>query len=134
MLGIAAGTLVATSLLTHDRAGWAVFGLGCALMLYAASGLLGLQWSIPARMERRLSPVIGAVTGLVAGGTGVFVMPAVPYLQALGLTKEELIQALGLSFTVSTLALAIGLAWGGSFQLANIGASFLAVAPALLGM
>jgi uncharacterized protein len=102
MLGIAAGTLVAASLLTHDRAGWAVFGLGCALMLYAASGLLALQLSISARMERRLSPVIGAVTGLVAGGTGVFVMPAVPYLQALGLTKEELIQALGLSFTVST--------------------------------
>jgi uncharacterized membrane protein YfcA len=119
MLGIAIGT---------------VFGLGCALMLYAASGLLALQWSVPAKMERLLSPVMGAVTGLVAGSTGVLVMPAVPYLQALGLAKEELIQALGLSFTVSTIALAIGLARGGSFQLGNIEASFLAVAPALFGM
>lgn len=134
MLGIVAGTLVAASLMTQGRAGWAVLGLGCALMLYAASGLLALQLSISARMERRLSPVIGAVTGLVAGGTGVFVMPAVPYLQALGLTKEELIQALGLSFTVSTIALAMALAWGGAFQLANAGASFLAVVPAFLGM
>jgi uncharacterized protein len=134
MLGIVAGTLVAASLMTHDRAGWAVLGLGCALMIYAASGLLALQLSIPARLERRLSPVIGAVTGLVAGATGVFVVPAVPYLQALGFTKEELIQSLGLSFTVSTIALAIALAWGGAFQLANAGASFLAVAPALLGM
>ncbi len=134
MLGIVAGTLVAASLMTHGRADWAVLGLGCALMLYAASGLLALQLSISARMERRLSPVIGAVTGLVAGATGVFVMPAVPYLQALGFTKEELIQALGLSFTVSTIALAIALASGGAFQLANAGASSLAVAPALLGM
>jgi uncharacterized protein len=134
MLGIVVGTLVAASLMTHGRADWAVLGLGCALMLYAASGLLALQLSISARMERRLSPVIGAVTGLVAGATGVFVMPAVPYLQALGFTKEELIQALGLSFTVSTIALAIALASGGAFQLANAGASSLAVAPALLGM
>jgi uncharacterized membrane protein YfcA len=134
MLGIAIGTVAAASLLTRDRAGWTVFGLGCALMLYAASGLLALQWSVPAKMERLLSPVMGAVTGLVAGSTGVLVMPAVPYLQALGLAKEELIQALGLSFTVSTIALAIGLARGGSFQLGNIEASFLAVAPALFGM
>jgi uncharacterized membrane protein YfcA len=135
MLGIAVGTVVAASLLTNDRAaGWTVLGLGCALMLYAASGLLALQWSVPANMERLLSPVMGAATGLVAGSTGVLVMPAVPYLQALGLTKEDLIQALGLSFTVSTIALAIGLARGGSFQLANIEASCLAVAPALFGM
>ena len=36
-------------------------------------------------------------------------IPAVPYLQALGLSRDQLVQALGLSFTVSTLALAAGL-------------------------
>lgn len=34
---------------------------------------------------------------------------AVPYLQSLRLDKDELVQALGLSFTLSTLALAAGL-------------------------
>ena len=52
----------------------------------------------------------GAATGLVTGATGVFVIPAVPYLGALGLERDDLVQALGLSFTVSTLALAAGLA------------------------
>ena len=62
----------------------------------------------------RLSPFVGALTGLVTAATGVFVIPAVPYLQALGLQRDMLVQALGLSFTVSTLALAGGLAQDGA--------------------
>jgi uncharacterized membrane protein YfcA len=73
-------------------------------------------------------------TGLINGGTGVFSIPAVPYLQALGLSKDDLIQALGLSFTVSTIALAAGLARGGAFHLENISLSTLAIVPSLLGM
>src|SRR5690606_8528150 len=66
--------------------------------------------------------------------TGVFVMPAVPYLQSLDLDKDELVQALGLSFTVSTVALAIGLMAHGAFQLNQLGTSALAVVPALIGL
>jgi len=69
-----------------------------------------------------------------AAATGVFVLPAVPYLQALGFDKDDLIQALGLSFTVSTLALAAGLGHDGAFGIATIGWSTLAVLPALVGM
>ncbi|MDB5648492.1 MAG: hypothetical protein JWL62_12 [Hyphomicrobiales bacterium] len=64
-------------------------------------------------------------------------MPAVPYLQALKLEKEDLIQALGLSFTVSTVALAAGLLVRGgglSLSVPLVGASLLALLPALLGM
>ena len=78
--------------------------------------------------------MIGLTTGLVTGGTGVFIIPAVPYLQALGLSKDDLIQAMGLSFTISTIALAVGLTGGGAFHLENVAASALAVVPALLGM
>jgi uncharacterized protein len=52
----------------------------------------------------------------------------------LGLSKDDLIQAMGLSFTVSTIALAIGLARGGAFHLENVAASALAIIPSLLGM
>jgi uncharacterized membrane protein YfcA len=78
--------------------------------------------------------MIGLVTGLLTGATGVFVVPAVPYLQSLGLEKEELVQALGLSFTVSTVALAAALAWHGAFRIDNLALSTLAVVPALAGM
>lgn len=78
--------------------------------------------------------MVGVTTGLVTGGTGVFVIPAVPYLQALGLTKDDLVQALGLSFTMSTVALAAGLASRGVFQVDDVALSALAVVPALAGM
>jgi uncharacterized membrane protein YfcA len=54
-----------------------------------------------------LSAVAGAATGLVTAFTAVFVLPWVPYLQSLQLSKDEMVQALGLSFTVATLALAV---------------------------
>jgi hypothetical protein len=49
------------------------------------------------------------------------VIPAVPYVQAIGLEKEELVQALGLSFTVSTLALAFDLASAGALNVGVAG-------------
>jgi uncharacterized membrane protein YfcA len=104
------------------------------LVLYAGYSLWARPVSVPAALERFVSPVIGLTTGLITGGTGVFVIPAVPYLQALGLSKDDLIQALGLSFTVSTIALAAGLAHGGAFHQGNIALSAFAILPSLLGM
>jgi len=56
------------------------------------------------------------------------------YLGALGLERDDLVQALGLSFTVSTLALAAGLAWPGLLPLQAAGTSLLALVPTLAGM
>ena len=41
--------------------------------------------------------------------TGSFVVPGVMFLQAIGLSRDMLIQAMGMLFTVSTVALAIAL-------------------------
>ena len=61
-------------------------------------------------------------------------LPAVPYLQALGLDKDELVQALGLSFLVSTLALSVGLLEAGVLDARVALQSGLALMPALAGM
>jgi uncharacterized membrane protein YfcA len=132
MLGICFGTWAGAGLLADDRTG-ATIALGVALAIYGALGLAAIQLPSPGRAEPWLSPVIGAATGLVAAATGVFVIPAVPYLQALRLEKDDLVQTLGLSFTVSTAALAVNLADGGVLMPAA-GASLLALAPALAGM
>jgi uncharacterized membrane protein YfcA len=134
MAGIVAGTLAAASFIAGGGGEWAVAGLGAALTLYALAGLMAWRFSVPARHERWLSPAVGVVTGAITGGTGVFVVPAVPYLQGLTLKKEDLVQALGLSFTVSTIALAIGLAREHAFAIDDLGESLCALVPALLGM
>ena len=134
MLCILMGTLGGSALLVKVDPLWSAFGLGGALLVYALYALAAPSFSIPARTERWLSPMIGLVTGLMTGATGVFVMPAVPYLGSLKMERDELIQALGLSFTVSTVALALGLFAHGAFQITQVGTSFLAIIPALLGM
>ncbi|WP_409302092.1 sulfite exporter TauE/SafE family protein [Pseudomonas sp. KCJK8993] len=134
LLATCAGTLGGCRWLGLDGGPWVVRGLGAALLLYALAGLCLPQLRIAPAHERWLAPWCGLATGLVTAVTGVFVIPAVPYLQALGLGRDALVQALGLSFTVSTLALAAGLAWGGQLGGAELGASLLALVPALLGM
>jgi uncharacterized protein len=64
----------------------------------------------------------------------VFVIPAVPYLQALSFEREEFMQALGLSFTVSTIALAWSLVGAGTLNLGTGLYSLLSLVPALAGM
>lgn len=108
--------------------------LGAALLLYALSGLFMPVLRIAPRHEAWLGPMCGFITGVITSATGVFVIPAVPYLQALGLDRNQLVQALGLSFTVSTLALAAGLFWNGALGAGELGASVVALMPALLGM
>jgi uncharacterized membrane protein YfcA len=134
LAGVCVGTWAGAGLLSDDSAGQATTALGAALVLYALVGLAAIRFSVPARLEPWLSPLIGAATGLVTAATGVFVIPAVPYLQALGLQKEDLVQALGLSFTVSTVALAFNLAQAGFLQVSLAGVSLLALACALAGM
>lgn len=106
----------------------------CWRSAHASLGLSGARFPAPASAERWLSPLMDLLTGLMTALTGVFVIPAVPYLQSQGLGSDELVQALGLSFTVSTLALAIGLAGAGLYDAGLTGASILALLPALLGM
>lgn len=94
-------------------AGWSTHALlGGVLVAY---GLWGL-WrphlpAVPPR-SRAWALMAGAATGAVAAATAVFVVPLVPYLQCLRLGKEAMVQALGLSFTVATLALALRLGTG----------------------
>jgi len=134
LLAIFIGTGAGTLWIGMSGGHWVVRGLGAALLLYALSGLFLPTLRVGRRSERWLGPLCGVLTGVITSATGVFVIPAVPYLQALGLSKDELVQALGLSFTVSTLALAGGLLWRGALGGGELNASLLALIPAMLGM
>jgi hypothetical protein len=133
--GVCLGTWAGAGLMPGSKAGFASIALGIALIAYAAIGLMNVHVPrVPASTEWWLGPFVGGATGLITAATGVFVIPAVPYLQALGFRREELGKALGLSFTVSTFALAWSLAASGSLDLGSGFFSLLALFPALLGM
>ncbi|KRG41024.1 permease [Stenotrophomonas panacihumi] len=133
LLAIAVATACSGGVLAHGGQA-ARLGLGAMLLLYALFGLA--QWTLPppGRHAAWLGPLCGALTGLATGATGVFVLPAVPYLVSLRLPRESLMQALGLCFSVSTIALAAALGRHGLLDAHSLSAALLVLPPTLLGL
>lgn len=134
MAGVCLGTWMGMGLMTGTGTRHGAALLGAALALYALTGLASYRFALNQRHEIWAGPLVGAMTGLITAATGVFVIPAVPYLQAIGLEKEELVQALGLSFTVSTLALAVNLLADGALGAGLAVPALAALAMAGFGM
>lgn len=134
LLAVCIGTGCAALLSASSAAAWSGAVLGLALAGYGLLGLSGWRMHIVRSAERWAGPLAGAATGFMAGVTGVFVMPVAPYLQALNLDKDDLIQAMGMAFTISTLALAVMLTVRGEWHAAAAGGSLLALIPAIIGM
>lgn len=57
-----------------------------------------------------------------------------PYLQAIGMEKDELVQALGVFFTTATLALAVNLTDAGLLSTATALPGLIALVAAFAGM
>lgn len=133
-IGIIVGTLWGGLPSLTSSSSWTGMALGLILAIYGIWGLLAKRLPQPGGHEMWLSPLVGYITGAITAATGVFVIPAVPYLQCLGLSKNDLVQSLGLAFTVSTVGLAVQLAQGVGLAGIDLGLSLFALIPAILGM
>ncbi len=108
--------------------------LGTLLVLYGGIGLAGLRLTFTKRQEYWIGPVLGCINGVLTGMTGSFVIPGGMYLQAIGLSRDNLVQALGILFSLSTLALALSLK-GNNILNASLGMqSFAALLPTIVGV
>ena len=123
-----------TLALTHVDLDLLTALLGAVLVVYAALSLAGFAVDISPASTRWAGPLLGAVNGLLTGMTGSFVVPGVLYLQSIKLPRDVMIQAMGMLFTVSTVALA--LAMGGQNLLSTDQGLMSAsgVLPAVIGM
>ena len=108
--------------------------LGALLVAYAVVNLGGLRFRIAPTHEPWVGVVMGSMNGILAGMTGSFVVPGVMFLQAIGLTRDVLIQAMGMLFTASTVALAIALQRHDLLTLEHAALSIGALLPAIVGM
>lgn len=108
--------------------------LGVLLVAYSVLNLTGVRFAVPARHERWAGALLGSVNGVLTGMTGSMVVPGVMFLQAIGLTRDMLVQAMGMLFAASTVALALALR-GNGLLTAELGlVSSAAVIPAIIGM
>ena len=134
LTGICAGTALGVLFLPGAMGSEAILWLGIALAAYALLGLLRVQFSVPKRSELWLGALVGLATGVITVATGVFTLPAVPFIQALQLGRDKLVQALGLSFTVSTIMLAAALSHAGGIGWSLATRALIALACSIAGM
>lgn len=109
--------------------------LGLGLAVYGLLGLFRLRVNIRDRWWHHPAGVLfGATNGFLTGMTGSSAVPGVFYLQSIGLLRDQLVQSMGILFTLST----VGLAWSLRSQdllSMNLGVmSAAALVPAFLGM
>ena len=115
---------------TPTAAGW----VGVVLVVYALLALTAWRPAVSRSAERWANPLIGVLSGAVAGVTGVAAVPFLPYMQSLEMDRHELVQALGIMFLFIIGALMVALALQGSFTPVNLAGGIGAIAPTFLGV
>ena len=131
---MALGIFFATEALTMQDTSVLEVILGLTLISYGVFSLAIPIIPTLVRGERVISLFIGGSTGIIAGLTGSTVLPVVPYLRALGMSRDAFIQAMGICFSVAALVLGLALQ---SRNLLPIDLSLLSavgILPAIVGM
>lgn len=113
---------------------WAFIVLATVLIVYSGLGLLRIRLHIHADLEKPLAPVIGVISGFVAGVVGVPIIPLMPYLQGLDIKPSELVQTLGVVLCATSITLTSSLLFFGLLDGPRAIVSAAAVIPALAGM
>src|SRR6476661_861471 len=134
MAGTVIGIWLNAGMLTGPYAGYGTVVLGVLLVIYAIVGLSRFNFSVARANEKWIGGIVGLITGAVSAATGVQVIPSMPFMQAIGMEKDELVQALGVFFTVATLALAFNLTSAGLLNAATALPGAVAMAGAFTGM
>lgn len=117
--------------LDHD---WLLRLLAGLLIIYAVVGLSGFAVTVPEKHNFWVGPLAGAINGTFAGMTGNFAVPGIMYMQATGLTRDQLVQAMGILFSLSSIGLAVMLGRNGYMNVELGLVSLTAIIPALIGM
>ena len=134
MVGTVIGIWLNSGMLTGPYARYGGIVLGILLVIYAIIGLKKFTFTVARSNEKWIGGIAGVITGMVSAATGVQVIPSMPFMQAIGMEKDELVQALGVFFTVATLALAFNLTAAGLLTAATALPGAVAMAAAFAGM
>jgi len=108
--------------------------LGGVLIVYSVLNLAGFRFIVEARHEFWVGGLVGCLNGVLTGMTGSFVVPGIMYLQAINLKRDALIQAMGMLFMASTLAIGLSLKQNRFLSFNHGVLSCLCLFPAIVGM
>ena len=134
-VGIVVGCLLGAGTISGPNTHAIRIFLGAVLAIYAAYGLVARRLRVKPQWEVWLGPLVGLGTGLVTAATGLSMLPLAPYLAGLDdMERDDMVQSLGMSFTVSTLVFGADLLGRGVYDRELLLTSCLALIPAVIGM
>jgi uncharacterized membrane protein YfcA len=134
MLCTVIGSLMSAGAMSGPYARYGTVALGVLLVIYAMIGLTQFRLRVERRNEKWVGGIVGLVTGVISASTGVQVIPSMPFIQAIGMEKDELVQALGVFFTVATLALSVNVSASGLLTPTTAIPGAIALACSFAGM
>lgn len=108
--------------------------LGAILIVYTSIALVRARLPSPGAMEPWLTPAIGAVAGVVYGMIGSFMVPGTLYIQSLGFSRDQFVQALGIAFVTVAIVLTAALSQRAMLSPELAVLSIGAVVPTIIGM
>jgi uncharacterized membrane protein YfcA len=108
--------------------------LGAVIIIYGCYALPRANLSLPENLERPLRLPVGLCNGFINGLTGSQIMPVVPYMLALRLTPNEVVQGTNIAFTLSSFVMIAGLAGMGYLDWGKLIISALGIALSFAGV
>jgi uncharacterized protein len=128
------GICVGIGLLLWVNQSSATHLLSIVIITYSLLALVKPQVALPKSLQSPLQIPTGFLNGVMTGATGAQVMPLFPYMMALGLEPDRMVQAINIAVLIASFALAIALAATGIMDRELFMVSLIAIAPALLGV
>jgi len=125
-LGVAALTLMDQGLATRS--------LGVITILYAGLALARPSLHLGQALQRHLQIPVGVLNGFFTGLTGSQMMPLLPYMLALKLDPDRLVQANNVAVMLASAFLMAGLVTSGIMTWTHFEVSVIALIPAFSGV
>jgi uncharacterized membrane protein YfcA len=112
----------------------ATISLGLLIATYSVIALARPAMCQPNGLERSLQMPVGLLNGFFTGLTGSQVLPLVPFMLALKLDANRMVQAVNLAVTIASGFMTIALLQSGLMTVPSLGVSVAAIVPAMAGI
>jgi hypothetical protein len=128
------GIVIGTWLLTAAPEAWLSVTLATVVVAYVVLRLARPHWRIPPETVRRIAPVVGLVSGILQGATGISAPVSITFVASIQLTRPQFILAVSMLFVTFALIQLPSLAVAGILTWDRALFSLLALVPVLVAM